>query len=162
MEIKAIQLALNGKDFSSDEQHCPIGGVYQEGRGHSISRNVQISPGGHCLVKAASGQHESEIHSGGEEHFIRPVKLCDQILLVEWSLHPQVFNNTCREFGHPHVSLFATTVNTKLPVYVLHIPDPMAFKEDTFQHQWSELSVYAFPPFALLRQVLSMLSHNLP
>ena len=28
-------------------------------------------------------------------------------------------------------------------------PDPLAWKEDAFQHCWSDLYIYAFPPFAL-------------
>ena len=49
---------------------------------------------------------------------------------------------------------FDTRVNTKLPLYVFPIPDPMAWKEDDFQHSWDDLTVYAFPPFTLLRQIL--------
>ena len=43
------------------------------------------------------------------------------------------------------------------------ILDPMAWKEDIFQHGWDDLSIYAFSPFTLLRLVLLrvMLSQNL-
>ena len=39
----------------------------------------------------------------------------------------------------------------------------MVWKEDTFQHQWDDLQICAFLPFALLKQALSrvMLSHHL-
>ena len=41
--------------------------------------------------------------------------------------------------------------NLKLPWYVFSIPDFIACKEDTFQHSWGDLSIYASPSFALLR-----------
>ena len=44
------------------------------------------------------------------------------------------------------------------------VPDLLAWKHDTFQHPWDHLSASAFPPFALLRQVLSrvLLSTGFP
>ena len=62
----------------------------------------------------------------------------DQILPMEWSLLLQVFN-------HLHMDLFATRVIMKLPIYMSHIPNPMAWKEDTLQHLWDSLSAYASP-----------------
>ena len=58
-------------------------------------------------------------------------------------------------FGRPHLSLFAAHANAKLPLYISPVLDPMAWKPDAFQHPWDHLSTYAFPLFALLRQVLS-------
>ena len=51
----------------------------------------------------------------------------------------------------------------KLTFYVSPIPDPMGWKEDAIQHQLGDLSTYAFPLFALLRQVMlrMMLLHNM-
>ena len=52
----------------------------------------------------------------------------------------------------------------KLPSYISPVLDPMAWKQDSFQHPWNDLSAFAFHRFALLRQALSgmMLSTNLP
>ena len=58
-------------------------------------------------------------------------------------------------FGRPHLDLFATQANTKIPLYMSLVWDPMAWKQDAFQHPWDHLSTYTFQPFALLRQVLS-------
>ena len=77
----------------------------------------------------------------------------DLVLLTEWSLL-WVFTAIYREYGVSFHRSFLTRVNTKLPLYVFPIPDPMAWKEDDFQHSWDDLSVYAFPPFTLLRQIL--------
>ena len=48
----------------------------------------------------------------------------DEVLPMEWSLLPQVFNAICEEFGHPRVDLFDLLANMKLPLYVSLVPDP--------------------------------------
>ena len=79
----------------------------------------------------------------------------DQVLPTEWSLLPRIFEGIYEVFRRPHLDLFVTRANAKLPLYVSLVPDLMACKQDTFQHPWDHLSSYAFRPFALLRQVLS-------
>ena len=56
----------------------------------------------------------------------------DQVLYVEWSVLPQVFNVICEVFCLPHTALFATIVNVKLLLYVSPVPVPMAWKQDAF------------------------------
>ena len=73
---------------------------------------------------------------------------------MEWSLLPRVFEGICSVFGHPHLYFFATRVNTKVSLYESPALDPMAWKNDAFQHPWDHLSTHAFSPFALLRKVL--------
>ena len=87
----------------------------------------------------------------------------DQVPWTKWSLLLQVLDDICREFGHSHIYLFTAGANTKLHLYVSPISDPMAWNEDTFHHSWNILSVYAFLPFGLLRQVLLrvLISQNL-
>ena len=81
--------------------------------------------------------------------------LANQVLPTEWSLLLRVFEGICGVFGRPQLNLFATRANAKLPLYISPVPDPMVWKQDAFQHPWDHLSACAFPPFALLRQVLS-------
>ena len=50
----------------------------------------------------------------------------NQVQSTEWSLHPQVFQQICHQWFTPHVDLFATHLNHKLPLYVSPIPDPKA------------------------------------
>ena len=47
----------------------------------------------------------------------------NQVQSTEWSLHPQVFKQICQKWFTPHVDLFATHLNHKLPLYVSPIPD---------------------------------------
>ena len=50
----------------------------------------------------------------------------NQVQSSKWSLHPQVFKKICLKLFTPHVDLFATQQNHKLPLYVSPVPDPNA------------------------------------
>ena len=67
---------------------------------------------------------------------------------TEWSLHPQVFKQICQKWFTPHVDLFATHLNHKLPLYVSPIPDPRAWDIDALNINWTNLTAYAYPPTA--------------
>ena len=78
----------------------------------------------------------------------------NQVQSTEWSLHPQVFKQICRKWFTPHVDLFATHLNHKLPLYVSPIPDPQAWDIDALNIDWTGLTAYAYPPTALLYRVI--------
>lgn len=77
-----------------------------------------------------------------------------EILSTEWSLHPNIVKAIWKEWGTPHVDLFATKFNHKLPTYVSPIPDRMALTTDAMTLDWTGLWLYAFPPTGLLNKVL--------
>ena len=79
---------------------------------------------------------------------------CEIERSTEWSLHPQVFKQICRKWFTPHVDLFATHLNHKLPLYVSPIPDPRAWNIDALNINWTNLTAYAYPPTALLHKVI--------
>ena len=74
---------------------------------------------------------------------------------TEWSLHPQVARSLLRVWGSPSIDLFATCLNTKLPLYCSLVLDPQAFFEDAFRHPWDDLDLYTFPPFPLVGRVIA-------
>ena len=78
----------------------------------------------------------------------------NQVQSTEWSLHPQVFKQICQKWFTPHVDLFATHLNHKLPLYVSPIPDPRAWDIDALNIDWTNLTAYAYPPTALLHKVI--------
>ena len=55
------------------------------------------------------------------------------------------------------IDLFATSFNFRLPVYFSSLNDPMAAETDASLQDWDSHLAYAFPPFALIRQVLTKL-----
>ena len=59
----------------------------------------------------------------------------NQVQSTEWSLHPQVFRQTCQKWFTPHVDLFATHLNHKLPLYVSPVPDPNAYPLTALLHR---------------------------
>ena len=69
----------------------------------------------------------------------------NQVQSIEWSLHPQVFKQICQKWFTPHVDLFATHLNHKLPLYVSPIPDPRAWDIDALNIDWTNLTAYAYP-----------------
>ena len=78
----------------------------------------------------------------------------NQVQSTEWSLHPQVFHQICQKWFTPHVDLFATHQNHKLPLYVSPIPDPNAWDIDALNINWTSLTAYAYPPTALLHRLI--------
>ena len=78
----------------------------------------------------------------------------NQVQSTEWSLHPQVFKQICQRWFTPHVDLFATHLNQKLPLYISPVPDPKAWDIDALNIDWTSLTAYAYPPTALLHKVI--------
>ena len=60
----------------------------------------------------------------------------------------------CQRWFTPHVDLFATHLNHKLPLYVSPVPDPNARDIDAMNKNWMGLTAYAYPPTALLHRVI--------
>ena len=73
---------------------------------------------------------------------------------TEWKLNASVFQNIVREFGKPAIDLFASRLNFQLKPYISWKPDPEACHVDAFMLDWSNLVLYAFPPFSIISQVI--------
>ena len=81
----------------------------------------------------------------------------NQVIQTEWSLLPEVFAQICRRWHRLSVDLFATRFNHKLPRFVSPVPDRSAWEVDALSLPWEDLDAYAFPPTALLHQVVTKL-----
>ena len=73
---------------------------------------------------------------------------------TEWSLSHSILNMIWGQWGRPLVDLFATRDNTRLPVFVSPVPDALALDTDALAIPWSNMEVYAFPPYGILPKVL--------
>ena len=153
-ELKAVSLAL--RDFKDQCQN------------QSVSCDGQLNSG--SLHQQLGGTHSAEmcallwkIMTWGHHYLItlkaRHVLGClnvmadllsrsNQVQSTEWSLHPQVFKQIFQKWSTPHVDLFATHLNHKLPLYVSPIPDPRAWDIDALNINWTNLTAYAYPPTA--------------
>ena len=77
-----------------------------------------------------------------------------QVIQTEWSLLQEIFDLICRKWHTPAVDLFATRFNHKIPRFVSPVPDRLAWQVDALSLRWEDLDAYAFPPTALLGQLL--------
>ena len=59
------------------------------------------------------------------------------------------------------MDLFATRLNTKLPLYVSPIPDPQDWAVDALNVPWENLVAYTYPPTALLPKVIQKLQSQI-
>ena len=56
--------------------------------------------------------------------------------------------------GNPLTGSVYNNVESQLPVFVSHVPDPSAMAVDALSMSWKALWAYAYPPPALLPRVL--------
>ena len=82
----------------------------------------------------------------------------NQVQSTKLSLHPLVFKQICQKWFTPHVDVFATRLNHKLPLYVSPVPDQNAWDIDALNINWWGLTAYAYPPTALLHRVIKKIS----
>ena len=78
-----------------------------------------------------------------------------RIIQTEWTLNTSVFRGVCLAFQVPHIDLFATIHNHRLPVYFSPIPDHLAAGVDSLAQNWNGIVGYAFPPPSILQLVLN-------
>ena len=161
LELKAVSLALRSFKDQCQNQN-------------SASSNRQLNIG--SLHKKQGGTHSAELCAllwkimTWYHHYhitlkARHIPGClnvmadllsrlNQVQSTEWSLHPQVFKQICQKWFTPHVDLFATHLNHKLPLYVSPVPDPNAWDIEPLNLNWTGITAYAYPLMALLHRVI--------
>ena len=83
---------------------------------------------------------------------------CHQVLNSEWTLSLPVLHQVWHLWGQPHVDMFATANNARLPTFISPLLDPQAWRIDALSFTWTGLWIYLFPPFPLLLEVLRRVS----
>ena len=78
----------------------------------------------------------------------------NQVQSTEWSLHPQVFKEIWQKWFTPHIDLFVSHLNHKLPLYVSPVPDQNTWDIDALNINWKGLTAYVCPLTALLCRVI--------
>ena len=64
----------------------------------------------------------------------------NQVQSTEWSLYLQVFKQICLKWFTPHVDLFATRLNHKVPLYISPVPDQNSWDIDALDINWLGLT----------------------
>ena len=162
LELKAVSLALrNFKDQCQDQtvlvatdNSTVVAYISKQGGTHSVEMCA-------LLWKIMTWCHHYHItlkarHIPGCLNVMADLSRSNQVQSTEWSLHPQMFKQICQKWFTPHVDLFATHLNHKLPLYVSPIPDPKAWDIDALIINWMGLTAYAgkraYPLMALLHR----------
>ena len=83
-----------------------------------------------------------------------------QVLSTEWTLQQRVFQRLLSHFPQMEIDLFATRLNNKLPRFVSPFPDRLAEDSDALTVEWDCLQAYAFPPFAIIPEVLHKVAQS--
>ena len=97
------------------------------------------------------------VHLRGRLNVLADKASRDGLISTEWSLDRGSFKRICEVWGVPLVDLFATRENSQLPQFVSPCPDPWALGCDALDDSldWNQLrSIYLFPPFQLIEEVL--------
>jgi ribonuclease HI len=79
---------------------------------------------------------------------------------TEWELNTQVVSKLFQLWGTPQMDLFATDQNKKLPLFCSLFPHSQAFHQDALALSWNRLFGYAFPPLAILNQVVRKIARE--
>ena len=78
----------------------------------------------------------------------------NQVQSTEW------FKQICQKWFTPHVDLFATHLNHKLPLCVSPVPNPKAWDIDALNINWMGLTAYTYLPTALLHRVIQRIRQS--
>ena len=161
LELEAVRLALlkfqdqvTGKDITVMSDNRTVV-AYLNRHGGTRSRRLFALAKKILLWAIAHGVRILARHISGHLNVVADqLSRKGQVIGTEWSLHPTVAKAMWDRWGTPHLDLFATRWNHKLPVFVSPVPDPLAFAVDALAIDWRGMWAYAFPPLPLIPQVL--------
>ena len=156
---KTFSKTIEAKNRASFFRQLNCDLLYQQGRRHSLLRNVCPDVENSGMVECQGDPYQSQAYSRESQ--------CDSRFPIQegqghsdkWSLHPLVFQEICQVWHKPMVDLFATRLNAKLPTYVSPVPDDKAWQIDALNISWEGLDAYAFCPVAILPQFSSENDH---
>lgn len=73
---------------------------------------------------------------------------------VEWMLNKKIFQQIVYLWQQPEIDMFASRLNKQVEKFVSWKPDPDAMHVNAFSMSWSDLFLYAFPPFSVISSCL--------
>lgn len=158
LEMKAVYLTLLAFRFSLQHHRVKIQSdnsttvSYINKQGGTRSRRLlkiaqdiwEVASTHNMTIRAAHLAGKSNLRADA----LSRMKTTDS----EWSLHPLAFQKLQNRWGQPKVDLFASQSNAKVASYV-------TIEENSLSLEWSTSDLlYAFPPYALIPQVLTKLT----
>lgn len=80
-----------------------------------------------------------------------------QVIHTEWTIKAETLDHLWTIWPRPQIDAFATCLNFRLPRYFSPVPDPEAEAVNAMVQDWTQESLYMFPPTPLLPAVLRKL-----
>ena len=161
LELKAIQLSLQHFLASLRDRWVVVCSDNTTALSYIRSQGGTVSPSLSLLAE--------ELHKWAHLHGIIldceyiPGKLnvladalsrTGKVLPTEWTIAHHALQPLWDLWGKPMVDLFATKYNTRLPLYVSPVRDPQAWARNAFTIPWNGMTLYAYPPTALISKVI--------
>ncbi|XP_038054779.1 uncharacterized protein LOC119726989 [Patiria miniata] len=100
------------------------------------------------------------IHIPGAENDIADSLSRGKVVPTEWSLNRRIVSQIFSILGRPHIDLFASAINTQLPVFCSRAHQPHAWASDALSIDWTNMFAYAFPPISILTKVIGKLERD--
>ena len=141
------------KSFGCNRQ-LSSSGLHKQTRGNSLSRDVRSPVEDNDLVPSLPHNLKSQTHSRVSECDGQPSVQVEPSAVNRMVTVSTGVQTICQKWFTPHVDLFATRLNNKLPLYMSPVPDDNAWDIDALNINWSGLTAYAYPPIALLHRVI--------
>ena len=113
------------------------GSLHKQTRRNSISKNVCSPVEDHDMVPSLSHNIKSQTHSRKWSTFCPGQTNCSQ--QNGHCIH-RCSNRSAKNWFAPHVDLFATHLNHKLPLYASPVPHPKAWDIDALSINWMGLT----------------------
>ena len=99
-------------------------------------------------------------HLSGKENTVADALSRGTFRMSEWSLSQPWADLLFEMFGRPIIDLFASAENNRLPTFCSRRYHPLAWKIDAFSFPWTDLCLYAFPPWCMIPRVLATLKRS--
>ena len=168
LDLKEVSLALKVSRPSAKPYSVGCYGqlnsssLHKQTRRNPLGRDVRPPVEDHDLVPSLPDHFKARHIPGCLNVMADLLSRSKQVQSTEWSLHPQVFKQICLKWFTPHVDLFATRLNHKVPLYISPVPDQNSWDIGAPNINWSGLTAYAYPPSALLHRVIQNKAIQLP
>ena len=155
---KRIPRPLPRQDHSYSNRQHYSSCLYKQERRYEFGPTVCPSVENPDLLLQETGDSQGLTHS-------RPSECGSRQVIQSQSDHSNKLVSPSRHFSvdmqQPQIDLFATRFNNKLPQFVLPVPDPLVWAVESLSLSWEDLDPYAFPPVAILDNMVVKLQDYL-
>ena len=162
LELRAVWLALKSfRQVISDSHvllstdNMTVAAYLNKGEGGGRSRNLSFMATN--LLDRCAKRHGSltaKFVPGKLNVLADSLSRKGQIIHTEWTLHKGTLSQIFLFWEVPHIYLFATRLNNRLPIFISPLQDPLAWAMGAMSLSWEGMIAYAFPPIPCLMRVL--------